>query len=376
MSMKKTAVFIFIAALMAAAVGGYFLVSDGKGKKGKDKDKAAVKTEKTSNNVYDVAKTNAFDPGTLPDGRNLFIMGWDGAGRERVLPLMKEGKLPNLKKFLDEGAIFVPMNISGPTHTVPVWTSVFTGLDFEQTGVAGNHKMKDLSDGGECKIKTAYIASANVYPGMKFWLEKVPYEHTIIDPIQKGGYKIGWFISKRNISEAGALAEIQKKADATLLALTGPEDEEDPKKEVNVNYIEDLYKEAKKFVETNKRFIAFYHVNPDSYGHAYTPDSEEFRNEIIRADKFFGEMLKIIDRKTTKVIVIADHGFNDPYDGYGHTNAPWAWLATDLPIDPVFQKYPVAPRDVAYTIETFYGIDPAKRKPVQRGHSLLKEEVF
>jgi len=81
-----------------------------------------------------------------------------------------------------------------------------------------------------------------------------------------------------------------------------------------------------------------------------------------------------IDRPQTKVIVMADHGF-DPGSNV-HLNAPDAWMATDLPVDAAYYQQPnqqafATPRDVATMLLQYFGVNWRVRSPQMRGKPLL-----
>lgn len=73
--------------------------------------------------------------------KNLFIMGWDGAGLNNVRPLLENGTLVSLKRFINrEGGKLCPLETLSKTNTVTGWTQYFTGLTYDQSGTIGNDR--------------------------------------------------------------------------------------------------------------------------------------------------------------------------------------------------------------------------------------------
>lgn len=68
--------------------------------------------------------------------KKVLIIGWDGADWKVASPLMDSGKMPNLKKFVDEGVLG---NISTlyPVLSPMLWTSIATGKRAHKHGIYG-----------------------------------------------------------------------------------------------------------------------------------------------------------------------------------------------------------------------------------------------
>jgi predicted AlkP superfamily phosphohydrolase/phosphomutase len=291
----------------------------------------------------------------------LVIMGWDGAGLNDLNQLLAQGKLPNLAYFLNSGGgHLVPLEVIAKTLSMASWSQVFTGLTYDQTGVLGNSYFRGI-------VNTTYNDTLHIF-GMDFWIRPIPYEQTIIQPIQKLGHEIGWFVSNPYLStgtQTSALANIALNANDSLL--------QNPIINGN-NYINTLGQRAIAFIQSHSDFLVFLHVNPDDYGHLYGENSLRYAQEFIRADTLLGQILQEV-ASDTKVIVMADHGF-DP-GARGHANAPDAWMATNLPVHELYyqqqdQRAFGTMRDVAPTILAYYGINYKTRVPQIRGKSLLQ----
>lgn len=290
---------------------------------------------------------------------NLFIMGWDAAGLNNVKVMLEEGKLPNLAGLLNNGAHMVPLEVITNTLTQSNWTQVFTGLTYDQTGVLGNGDFFKMYGGS---FKTDYNDANYVFTGLDFYLRPVPFEHTIVKAIKDKSIRIGWFSAK----QLGCLKTIPANAESSYVAMASTKGDK---------YIDILTEKTIKFISGKKAFFAYMLTTPDYYGHSYGENGERYLNEIVRSDQALGSILKHLDRTKTKIIVIADHGFDEGKKS--HYNAPDSWLVTDLPIHSAYwlqekQRAFGTVRDVGTTILDWYGIDFKARVPQIRGKSLLE----
>lgn len=61
--------------------------------------------------------------------KKLMVLGVDGMDARITKHLMDEGKMPNVKKFVDRGACREDLHLLGaiPTITPPCWTTLATG---------------------------------------------------------------------------------------------------------------------------------------------------------------------------------------------------------------------------------------------------------
>ena len=65
----------------------------------------------------------------MPEKRKLLVLGIDGMDQRITKKFLEEGKLPNIKKFLEKGAAREDLDMLGahPTITPPCWTTLATG---------------------------------------------------------------------------------------------------------------------------------------------------------------------------------------------------------------------------------------------------------
>jgi predicted AlkP superfamily phosphohydrolase/phosphomutase len=80
---------------------------------------------------------SAFLSGCQPSGKcraKVLLIGLDGASWNVIQPLIKEGKLPNIKKLMDTGSHGV-MQTFNPLESEIIWTSIATGKTPQKHGI-------------------------------------------------------------------------------------------------------------------------------------------------------------------------------------------------------------------------------------------------
>lgn len=71
----------------------------------------------------------------------IYLIGLDGASWNLMEPLMKQGKLPNLKKLRDNG-VWGDLASAYPAHSAFLWTTIATGKTKEKHGI-GDFTVKE-----------------------------------------------------------------------------------------------------------------------------------------------------------------------------------------------------------------------------------------
>jgi predicted AlkP superfamily phosphohydrolase/phosphomutase len=95
----------------------------------------------------------------------LLVIGIDGGTLDIVLPMVHDGKLPNLSKLIQNGAYGTLMSTIPPV-TAPAWSSFITGTNPGRHGVFYFFKIeKDHPGGGSRKV----LANLNHMRGIPFW---------------------------------------------------------------------------------------------------------------------------------------------------------------------------------------------------------------
>ncbi len=77
--------------------------------------------------------------------RRVLVLGLDGASFDVIEPLARAGRLPNLARWMEEGAS-LPLRSTVPAMSFPAWSTLATGLD------PGRHGLFDFTQ----KLPGAY----------------------------------------------------------------------------------------------------------------------------------------------------------------------------------------------------------------------------
>jgi hypothetical protein len=65
----------------------------------------------------------------------VMVLGIDGGTWDVIVPLLKQGKLPNLRALMENGQYGILTSLRGKTSSPVVWTSIFTGKLPENHGI-------------------------------------------------------------------------------------------------------------------------------------------------------------------------------------------------------------------------------------------------
>jgi len=80
----------------------------------------------------------------------------DGGCFESILPLIKQNKLPNFKKIIDNG-ISAPLQVTVPHATIPSWPCIFSGLEVNDLGYyTFIHPIKGIFNSSVWKDKSIF----------------------------------------------------------------------------------------------------------------------------------------------------------------------------------------------------------------------------
>jgi hypothetical protein len=294
---------------------------------------------------------------------NLALFAWDGAGLNHVQPMLDAGKLPNLQALLSSGGHLCPLELITRIDAIPVFTQVFTGRSYDQSGVCGSYSRRTSNVYDQTYVDGVFTLGDNV------WLTVLPFVRTVPQIARLRGNAIGWFVSSPELSTDATVTPLALIAkSATQYAYSSPAANGD-------SYLPQIENDALGFIRSRSKFFVFVQLTPEYYGEQLTDADPRFEQEIERCDAVLGDLLGAIDRQTTNVIVMADHGF-DPGRAT-HLNAPDAWMVTDLPVHPAYwqqanQRAFASPRDMATMMLKFYGVNVQKYAPQQRGNALLQ----
>jgi hypothetical protein len=326
-----------------------------------------------------------------PMAKNAILLGWDGAHRDHVKALLKEGKLPHLQQLISEGTL-VDIDVkSGATDTKAGWTQILTGYRPEITGVYNNSRFRDVPAGysvferlraqyGADKIATATAIGKKGHCGEIDPPFKKPVDAKDAQPAARPAAKQGKKKAKASgqpgfkgqkrgrvveengqkflVFEGSPYYTMHNNVDEWHLALTQDEKVGDKALELLDKY-------------GRKPFFFFVHcAEVDHSGHKHGEPSREYNDAIISGDKQLGRIVEKLKQlgvyDKTLIYVTADHGFD--VDGKGHGNAPYVFLGTN---DKQVMRNGTR-ADITPTILDRLGVDLAKITPPMDGETLAK----
>jgi arylsulfatase A-like enzyme len=316
--------------------------------------------------------------------QNVILMGWDGAHRDHVKALLKDDKLPNLKKLIAEGTLVDIDVTSGATDTKAGWTQILTGYKPEVTGVYNNGKYRDVPAGYSIFERTKAQFGADKFAAVAVIGKKghcgeidAPFKRPYDPAADGGGEKTG---KKEGAKQSGAKKAkkpgqvveengqkflvfegspyytMHKACNEWFFGLT-----EDAKVGDKALEMLDKYKDTP--------FFFFVHcAEVDHSGHKFGEPSKEYNDAIVSGDTQLGrlvEKLKALNLyEKTRIYVTADHGFD--VGGEGHGYAPYVFLATN---DKKVMRDGTR-ADIAPTVLDSFGLDLSRIEPRLDGESL------
>jgi hypothetical protein len=325
--------------------------------------------------------------GTGKEVKNIVLIGWDGAGRDRIMELLEKGELPNLKALIREGRLLDIDVVSGATDTKAGWTQLLTGYVPEKTGVYNNGRYEPIPEGytvferlekffGPDNIDTVAII------GKKF--------HVDNDPPYRGTFE-EWtaFVSKRLKEMKKTYPNTVTEPDTAAYREGGRIVEKDGRQIVEipgkpwyyagrhidlwVNGLEENKKVAERAIEEldkrgSRRFFFFIHfAQPDHRGHRHGENSQKFINGIRLDDKYSGRVIGKLKAlglyEKTLIYIVADHGFDKGKKS--HLYAPFVFAGTN---DPAVVRCEGTREDIAPTILKKFGLDLSVIEPQLDGY--------
>ncbi|MDD3626947.1 MAG: alkaline phosphatase family protein [bacterium] len=267
----------------------------------------------------------------------MLVLGIDGADWKFIIPLIQQGKLPNLKKLRDSGASG-PLLTQKPPMSPVVWTTIMTGKVREKhniinfysnSGDLNSYRIWDILNKNGIPSGTMSHLLTNP-PDEKLlfqipgWMSTtsltVPEEYSIFkewERKKKIPRNIIWILKNLSLRSIFALLKFRKNIKT--------------KHKHPLYYLADEMVKGDIFKRLVKRFkpqfssIMFYGTDFMSHKYIHQVFPDRFTPELLKklgdcpnyieqmymlVDKKIGEILKLFPLDKTNFIAVSDHGFN------------------------------------------------------------------
>ncbi len=264
----------------------------------------------------------------MDNKKKVFILGLDGATFDIINPLIKEKKLPNLEKLINEGTSG-ELKSTLPPVTAAAWISLYTGKNPGKHG-AYNFRTFDLtkySSFREELITTDWFCGQTIFEILSEKQKKVGVlgAPMTFPPIEINGFMVSSGAPKMIIDETSVYPKtlINEIGKFDMPVKFGREN-----REYFLNYMNKSLEKHFEICETmlkkdNYDFFLFVIGNTDWAVHQYweyfdpafpihdKAKSQKYKKVIedqyIKADEAIGKLLKYLDSNST-LIIMSDHG--------------------------------------------------------------------
>ncbi|MFA5356856.1 MAG: alkaline phosphatase family protein [Candidatus Omnitrophota bacterium] len=256
----------------------------------------------------------------------IILIGLDAAGWNVILPLIEEGKLPNIKRLMDNGCWGNLKTLEGRTSWA-IWTSIATGkslqvhgiTDFMGTDAATGEKVPYYSGSRKVKAIWNILGEYRKKVGIVGYLVTWPAERVNGVMISEGADESDFFssnYSKPSFERLLSEREFNsfRKATDTAFILKGEDKWIIDRDYFVLGFSKYLLKKMK------FDFFCLYIRGIDSLSHRYcryVQDGtlgglpcykEVISGYYIWCDNAIGDLLKIAGKYAT-VVIVSDHGF-------------------------------------------------------------------
>jgi len=265
--------------------------------------------------------------------------------------LLKNGSLPNLQAFIDDGVFLNLTVIDHLTQTKPGHTQMLTGYRGRYTGIYSNHLYFHTIPDGYTLLERVekYYGEENIVTCM-ITGKKKNLEVDAVAELERGEH-----------CEQGIFSNVPEDIDVTLVSeaasdIVGPR---------MIQFIKNY---------GNRHFIAFFHfAEPDKQGHEFGENSKQYDEGAMSCDYWLGKILDKLDEMNianrTLIYIMTDHGFHE--NEFHHRSEPKIWMATnDLRLKVNKNETRCDMIDVAPTIYYSLGINNTIFTPSLEGYPL------
>jgi tetratricopeptide (TPR) repeat protein len=289
----------------------------------------------------------------IREARRVLLIGWDGADWRMINPLLEQGRMPNLRRFTDDGVMGNVASLS-PMLSPILWTSIATGKHADKHGILGfaepdgdTGRVRPVtSTSRQCKAIWNVLSEHGQPAGVINWFASHPAEpingFVVSDryPHPVGPPNEPWPLVPGTVhpeSLADALAALRIHPARTTPDQVRPFIPQlrdlDPVKNENLQTLRGLlascasvHAAATYLMQAQPwRFLGIYYDAIDRFGHAFMqyhpprrPDVNErefqhFRDVMVECYRFhdmmLGRLMELAGDDTT-IFILSDHGFH------------------------------------------------------------------
>lgn len=311
----------------------------------------------------------------MPDrlAQRVLLIGWDGADWRMFNPLLEQGQMPNLERFINEGVMGNVASLT-PMLSPILWTSIATGKYADKHQVLGfaepdgtTGKVRPVTSASRrCKALWNILSERGLKAGVVSWLGSHPAEpvngFVVTDRFAHAAHEPGqpWQPAEHSVYPPELLEEACKlrvhPAQTTPMQVVPfiPKLAEfDAVKEPKVQELRVLLAECATthavatwlmqtqewdflgvYYETLDRFAhAFMEFHPPKAPHLSNAEFERYKDVMTGCFRFhdlmLGRLMQLAGDETT-VIILSDHGFHSDHlrpEGSSkiHEGRPVAW---------------------------------------------------
>ena len=259
-----------------------------------------------------------------PD-RPLAIVIIDGGDPAYLQQFLKEGAVPNIAKFMQEGFAVVADG-TVPSFTCPNNMSIVTGTPASKHGISGNYYL-DVKT-GEAVVMTGpeLLRGDTVLKGFADAGARV-VAITAKDKLRKQLGK-GLDVSKGNVcfsSEKAGTTTMAEHGIDNALAFVGQPQPDMYSMELSLFVLD----AGIRLLELGRRDLMYLSLT-DFVQHKYAPSEDEAKRFYREIDRRFGRLAEL----GAIVALTADHGMNDKSDAEGKPNVVWLQDILDAKFGP------------------------------------------
>jgi len=265
--------------------------------------------------------------------RKVLVIGLDGATFDLIHPWMKEGKLPNLEKMINQGTsgkLFSTI----PPISAPAWTSFLTGKNPANHGIFAfrTYELTKYTCYDETLVNSSFFAGTTMADyissqGFKVGMVGLPLTYP---PWRINGFMVSGFPTPRSINYSCPPNFADKYGNLSLPTDYPIFSQKKKIKVANAMLKARLLLAVDALNSREYDFIAVVFTNPDMMHHHFwhtlscqDPEDNVVFQQYQEVDKALGSLVECITDDTL-VIIMSDHGGGPSQIKFFNTNF---WLS-------------------------------------------------